>query len=421
MLASGVVDAIRDNLAARACLRGPTHETAVRVGMAEGKLYIHLRPGRFVEIAAGGPVNDVPAWRVVDSCPVKFVWPRLALPLADPVSGGEIAGLRSFVNVDADGFVLAVCWILQAMQVEGPYCHLSISGSQGSGKTVLQRVVKRLLDPSVAATRALARDERDLLIAALNAHVLTADNVSAIGDERSDMLCRLATGGGLSTRRLHSNDEESVIAARRPMVFTSIGDIMRRGDLADRCIIVQAEQLPPGKRLAETEFWEAFDREEAAIRGALYDALGLALATSRETPPPAIRMADAGKWMVAGAAAFGWPASRINRLLGENRHLANLTVVESSSFALELVEFLKTRPEWRGTHAELLDALSAQAPDRVKRSHAWPNNPNGVRSQLQRLKAALEGEGVRFDVGKTNGRRWLRFAVIATDHNESSP
>jgi hypothetical protein len=58
----------------------------------------------------------------------------------------------------------------------GPYPLLAVSGEQGSAKTVLSKLLKALVDPNMAPVRSLVREERDLVIAANNSHILAFDN-----------------------------------------------------------------------------------------------------------------------------------------------------------------------------------------------------------------------------------------------------
>ena len=64
--------------------------------------------------------------------------------------------------------------------------------------------------------------------------IVTLDNLSRIQDWLSDGLCRLATGGGLSKRRLYTDADEHVLEAQRPVFITSIEEVATRGDLLDR-------------------------------------------------------------------------------------------------------------------------------------------------------------------------------------------
>src|ERR1017187_10138958 len=68
------------------------------------------------------------------------------------------------------------------------------------------------------------REERDLLIAANNSWIVAYDNLSGTSQWLSDALCRLSTGGGFSTRELHSDNEEILFEATRPVILNGIDD-----------------------------------------------------------------------------------------------------------------------------------------------------------------------------------------------------
>src|SRR5262249_11614831 len=98
-----------------------------------------------------------------------------------PQGGGSIEELASFLNLPSrNDLVLAVAWLLATLRADGPYPVLAISGEQGSAKTVLSKLLKALVDPNVAPVRSLAREERDLMIAAYNSHVLAFDKLSGL-------------------------------------------------------------------------------------------------------------------------------------------------------------------------------------------------------------------------------------------------
>src|SRR5260370_41428691 len=77
-------------------------------------------------------------------------------------------------------FVSVVAWLLATLRSRGPDPVLAISGEQGSAKTVLSKLLRALVDPNVAPVRALAREERELMIAANNGHLLAFDNLSGL-------------------------------------------------------------------------------------------------------------------------------------------------------------------------------------------------------------------------------------------------
>ena len=98
------------------------------------------------------------------------------------------------------------------------------------------------LDRSQRGVRALAREERDLLIAANNSHVLAFDNLSGLPHALSDAFCRLATGASFGLRQLYTDADEVLFQAARPILLNGIEDVISRPDLADRALFLT---LPP--------------------------------------------------------------------------------------------------------------------------------------------------------------------------------
>ena len=196
-----------DLLEARAQFDAPERAVSLRMAEYAGRVYLDLsdEDWRSVEIGADG-------WRVLECPPVRFRRSPGMLPLPVPERGGSIDALRSFLNLpNKNDFVLVVAWLLGALRAGGPYPLLAISGEQGSAKTVLSKLLRALVDPNVAAVRALPREERELMIAANNGHVLAFDNLSGLSPWLSDALCRLASGCSFAVRRLYTDDEEVLL------------------------------------------------------------------------------------------------------------------------------------------------------------------------------------------------------------------
>jgi hypothetical protein len=108
-------------------------------------------------------------------------------------------------------------WLTAALRPTGPHPILVITGEQGSAKSTLARICRLLVDPHSAPLRAEPKDNRDLMVAALHGWVQAYDNLSCMPDWLSNGLCRLVTGGGISTRGLFTNHEEVVWSAHRPI------------------------------------------------------------------------------------------------------------------------------------------------------------------------------------------------------------
>ena len=175
-----------------------------------------------------------------------------------------------------------------------------IAGEQGAAKTVLTKILRTLIDPNAAPTRAPPRKERDLMIAANNGHVLAYDNLSGLPSWLSDALCRLASGGSFAIRRLYTDCDEVLFRAARPAILNGIEDIVCRSDLADRAIFLALEPIADDHRRMERELWREFEVVRPRILGALLDAAAHGLRRSShvrlERSP---RMADFALWATA--------------------------------------------------------------------------------------------------------------------------
>ena len=270
---AAVIAPALDLLEARAQFDGPERVVHTRVAEHAGRLYLDLADERWraVEIGPDG-------WQLLASPPVRFRRPAGMLPLPVPERGGSIEALRSLVNISSENdFVHIIAWLLAALRPTGPYPLLAISGEQGSAKTVLSKLLRALVDPNVAPVRALPREERELMIAANNGHVLAFDNLSGLSSWLSDALCRVASGGSFAVRQLYTNDEEVLFKAARPILLNGIEDVIGRPDLADRAIFLTLEPIREKRRRSESELWREFELARPAILGALLDAAALGL------------------------------------------------------------------------------------------------------------------------------------------------
>jgi hypothetical protein len=333
-----------------------------------------------------------------------------------PHKGGCIDKLRPFVNVATDDdWRLVVAWLIQALRPRGPYPVLALHGEQGCAKSTTARVLRSLVDPSVALLRCEPRDGRDLMIAADNGWVVAFDNLSHVPDRLSDALCRLATGGGFSTRELFSDREEIIFDAMRPCILTSIEDLASRGDLLERAIILRLPRIEEKGRQTEREFWAAFEAACPRILGALYDAMGVALERVDRVQLDALpRMADFACWATATEEALGWPAGAFLAAYAGNQRDANELALESSPLTGPLRQ-LAERPEgWEGTATALLTALEGLVGSDVVKRQDWPKRHNALSGQLRRLAPDLRRVGIDVDLGgREPGRKRTRMIRIS--------
>ncbi len=288
---------------------------------------------------------------------------------------------------------------------------LITQGEQGTAKSGLSRFLRALIDPSVVALRTTPREERDLIIAARNNHVIAFDNLSGLPPWLSDAFCRLATGGGFSTRQLYTDTEEVLIQVQRPILLNGIDEVATRQDLIDRAIILNLTPIPAARRRPEAELRTLFEQARPRVLGGLLDAVATALRRLPDThlnEPP--RLADFALWATAAETGLGAETGGFLQTYTRNRTDAVETGLDGSPVARALRAFCVQRGHhgtWRGTSIELLNQL-ADTPGTDGSSSAWPRSDRGLTRQLKRLTAALRTFGIHVRWEKsTDGNRRL--------------
>ena len=398
---------------ARARFDGPERPVSLRVSGLDGKLYLDLADDEWqaIEIDADG-------WRVCKNPPVRFRRTSGMLASSAPKPGGSIEALRPFLNLaNNEDFVLVVAWLLAALRHRGPYPLLAVAGEQGSAKSTFSKMLRSLIDPSTAPLRALPREDRELFIAANNAHVLIYDNVSNLPPWISDTLCRLATGGGFAVRALYTDTDEVIFDAARPMMLNGIEEIITRPDLADRAVFLILEAIPPGGRRLERDLWVAFDAERPRILGALLDAAAHGLRMLSETRLSELpRMADFALWIAACEGAL-WPTGTFEAAYRNNRESAIGSVIEADPVACGVRALMDGRTVWTGTATHLLAHLKQRVADQGPgfddglASPPLPDNPRALSGRLRRAASFLRQAGIAIDFERVGQHRTRTITI----------
>ena len=389
---------------------GAEYPVDVRVAGQTDAVYLDLGDAawRAVEITADG-------WRLVTNPPVRFRRSRALLALPAPARGGSVDALRELIHVSDEDWPLLVGFVLGALRPQGPFPVLALDGEQGAGKSTTARMLRRLIDPSTAELRAEPREIRDLMIAAAGGRIVALDNLSKLQPWLSDALCRLSTGGALSTRALWTDDDEHVIEAMRPCIVTGIASVLTRGDLVDRAITLTLPALTETGRKREASLWTQSGQLWPGVLGALLDAVALCVRRENDVQLASLpRMADWSIWVTAGAPALGWPEDRIIGAYRARYQDAIETSLDGDPVAIAL-RALAT--PWKGTSSELLATLTR--PDPVPED--WPRSPRGLSAVLRRLAPLLRRVGcdiVLPDKARTARERIIRIETIGTGQDK---
>ena len=374
---------------------GKSYIPRVRVAELDGAIYLDIgdEDWRAIQIKPDG-------WSIVDNSPVKFFRNPGMQSLPLPKSG-SIDLLREFVNLESeDDFVLFVSALVGALIPDIPYVILSLTGEQGTAKSTSARVFRNLVDPNSAGSRVLPSTERELFIAAKRSWLLSFDNVSFIKNEMADALCRVSTGAAFVARSLYTNDDETFLQAKNPVVMNGISNPTKRQDVIDRSIILVSPVIEPERRKREKEFWSRFAEAAPHIMGSICDALSAVLrnrsSIELDDPP---RMADFATAITAAESTLGWKPGTFINAYRANR---NQSLVEAIAEE-PLFEALKKCVAERGgeviaSATMLLAMIDASKPQNATLSQVWPVIPNQLSKALRRLAPAMREAGIEIDL-----------------------
>jgi hypothetical protein len=398
-------------ICAKALFDGPEQEVYLRTAPREGGgFWIDLCDPQWsaIEVTAN-------YWRVVENPPVRFLRKPGMLTLPVPNRGGSLGELDHFINVKSDDDRVMIYTIITSyMRPSGPYVLLCINGEHGTAKSTAARVIRSFIDPSAAPLSGAPHDERDLVISASNSWLISLDNLSKLDGWLSDALCRLATGGGLRTRTLYTDTEETIFDAQRPIILNGIESLATRGDLVDRSVTINLSPIEPEQRREESEFWLDFEAARPRILGALLDVIvgGLRKIDTGIRLARKPRMADFAVWGVAVEAALGFDGEAFIAAYEKNRGEANTLALESSSVSAAIMAMMSTRTTWTGTAGELLKTLFPYG-GTATTEKSWPRSPRGLRGALERLAPNLREAGIQVTFDGPRGHSNRRIIEIA--------
>ena len=250
--------------------------------------------------------------------------------------------------------------------------------------------------------------------------------MSFIPDWLSDALCSLSTGAGFRTRALHTDATEMIFSAARPIMMNGITDMVKRGDLLDRTLMIKLEPIADKDRRTEADVDATFRHVRPAILAALADAVVQALrAPVTLTSMP--RMADFATTVESAAPALGWQPEAFLDAYKDRRIDAINILLDNDHVALgmELLceQRLKEKPDdptWVGTSEELREAIKLLTPS--AKHDKLPKSGKGMIGTLKRLAPGLRTKGI--DVllptaqetsGERRGQRVIRIVWNSDD------
>lgn len=401
-------------LAGRAIYKSPEYRLDVRITNRDDVIWIDLCNGKAISV-------DKTGWRVVEDAPIMFRPYSHQIVQDEPITGGNIKELLTFVNIPGnpekptDGQILFLAWTVFAFIPNYPHPILTLYGPKGSAKTTAFAILKHLIDPSQMETLTFSDGHREFVQQAAHHYFAAFDNLSTISSENSDLLCRIVTGEAFSKRALYSDDDDVVYSFRHVLGLNGINVIATKADLLDRSLLIGFEAMPHWT--SQKVFWPKFQTAKPRILGAILDVLVAALRIVDNTPESEeMRMADFGRYGCAITEAMGFDSDEFLNAYRRNINRQNDEAIAASILGPAVVKFMEFQNEWSGIATDLLKGLHAVAEDLKidTKTKYWPKSPHWLWKRLKEIIPNLEKIGIVFKWHEINDRN---ITIIKTSQN----
>ncbi|MDN7131983.1 toprim domain-containing protein [Halomonas sp. MC140] len=378
----------------------------IRVAKVAGEYWLDLaEPGssKAVKLRPGH-------WEVVEHPgAVMFCRSESAHPLPEPVKGGSLEPLWEITKLPHKWRLLVVALLVEYLRPDTPYPVTEILGEQGSGKSFLQMLLRRLLDPNAADLRSVPKSAEDVFISGGANHIISIENVSHLTPQLQDALCVVATGGGFAKRKLYSDADETVITLKRPVMLNGIVASVTQQDLVSRTITIELPVLSDAQSKDQLE--EQFEANRASIIGALLDIAAKALTYLPEMTLPARerpRLVEFAYLGMAVAKAMGGDPNTFTKQFAAARQDGLERTLDASPVATAIRDWAETYPReaQEKTAKEWLLLMESYKPSGCD---SWPRSAKGMGDQMRRAAPALRQLGIECTcLGKIGGSvKWL--------------
>ena len=404
-----IINTLQNIYSAIAMFEGKKYKVYLRSALVDNVLYIDTGDDDWNVIKI--TTDEI---SIVKNINVKFKRFSHMKPLALDLNADlkDIDLIFNHIPIKNQGDKILFKPYLVVLFIEGiPTAILNVYGPQGSGKSMAQKFIRSLVDPSSLKIISLAKNLVELVQQVSHHFLPFFDNVTSINKSYSDFFCRAVTGEGFTKRELYTNDEDIIYNIKRKLAFNGINLPGEEPDFLDRSFTIHLSRINKRERRTEEDLWRQFEIDRPKITGALLKAVQLTLKKVKDIKINTLpRMADYAKWGEAAAQILGEKPDVFLRQYFLKIDKLNKEALEANPVGLCLMELMADYDVWAGTPTELLNALTPIAENlKVDRLSNWPKGAQVLTRRLNEVSSNLEDEGFKFETYHDGKQRKIKI------------
>ena len=344
-------------------------------------------------------IVDKTGWKVTQ-CPsdIYFKQYELQESLPTPVPGGDLKDLFKLVNLtlcDEDK-ALILSWLITAYFTDISGAFLWLIGTEGSGKTLLGKFVKSLIDPVQGGGFDLHHNHMEVGQVLAHNCIPFFDNFSKMSKDTSNLFCLAYSDGTIQKRKLYTDSTDHILKLHKTAIFAGIKLPSIGSDLLDRSIVIRFNRIEDSNRGLEEQLKKEFTSMQPQLFGAVLDALSKVLGTYGSVKlDKYVRTADFQVRGVAAAEALGFGRDVFLKAMERNELSRKQNIVESDGLVQAVDEVLNRKgSSWSFNASELLEELKRipNLPCRL------PSSPAKMGEELSKCAPLLDRIGIQLSI-----------------------
>lgn len=404
ILPAGGANQAQEHIKMQALRKGEKREIHRRIAKVGKAIYYDLlrEDGKVLKITGEG-IKNVKTKRVM------FIHDEITAPQKEPikVSPEKIRYyMKKYFNLQTEkdeillmAFLISCFW---AKEIFHPI--LQVYGEKGSAKSTCLKKIQDLIDPHTTELYALQPKVNEVAICLASNFMVCFDNVSRIPMDISDLFCRACTGGIQSSRKLYTNNTQSLLELKSIICFNGTSQNIVRSDLADRTLFLQLERIDPEKMKSEHVMKAEWEKDLPQFFGALCTVVSGVLEDKEpiQIPSP-IRLCDFYEIAVKAGRQFGFSEEEVYKAFEANKKAVNDAILSENTILTIIYELMYSKGFRDVTYKDTMTnfyrdlkefALEEYWIDRRN----FPGSASHLSRKLNENKSNLEEMGIYFNI-----------------------